>query len=628
MHFLVGALRFLTPMHHFPLHLLSWASVFLLSAVPLSAVEPALPDVPSAFEPRLLPGQKGVVFAMYSQPGNPEKLDQLIASMRQNSLGNGFDPGPAVYPHNQTLFEAIATAGWPSFSVPGPEMQIRGGRSVLGAEQAALLRPFEKAGVFYGIQLGEWDYYFHRMSTANAEFWWRSIYKEQFEQFQHLMKPKGLFGYDRMPLNRQECYDTLREYFTSRTRDLLDRVISVTGHSHYEAYAGEWGARCIGLELGENIAFTQSKLAFARGAARQSQKPWSVQVSPWFAGACTTRGPLRQEGTDPRDWRGLEAGHSLSFYERMWLHAWFVGAAMVTPENSLGIFFESDNDYSRLTEHGRKAGEVFRFMQSHDRGAAYTPVAVVLDRLAGYNAYMGKPWGIFEPTPGDRQIQDLFEHQLYPGSDHIWKKPDPENPEATFLPATPYGEIFDVQLTSASEDMLGCYPALLLAGDITFDESLVAKLESSLKRGHRVLYSAAHREALGAETVARLAQYPGFECLEHPVHPATGRPALISHERLQELLRQTLPVTVSGAPIQWALNRNSAGWVLELSNPAGVRKKPGAPAVIDPSAVARVKVQTRFPCESATEWRSGKTNPMAEEILVGPGQTVFLEMAQ
>ena len=59
----------------------------------------------------------------------------------------------------------------------------------------------------------------------------------------------------------------VKQYFVSRNRDLLGRTISVTGHSHYEAYAGEWGARCIGLEVGENIAFTQSKFAFARGAA-------------------------------------------------------------------------------------------------------------------------------------------------------------------------------------------------------------------------------------------------------------------------------------------------------------------------------------------------------------------------
>ncbi len=57
----------------------------------------------------------------------------------------------------------------------------------------------------------------------------------------------------------------------------LGRVISVTGHSHYEAYAGEWGARCIGLEVGENIAFSQSKLAFAKKAAPSGLPVVSLQ---------------------------------------------------------------------------------------------------------------------------------------------------------------------------------------------------------------------------------------------------------------------------------------------------------------------------------------------------------------
>ena len=112
---------------------------------------------------------------------------------------------------------------------------------------------------------------------------------------------------------------------------IMPGYLSVTGHSHYEAYAGEWGARCIGLEVGENIAFTQSKIAFARGASRRWLRPWSSQVSPWFAGSCTTRGPLRLEGKYAR---GLDAGHSLSFYVRLWLHSWFAGAAMVTPEKA------------------------------------------------------------------------------------------------------------------------------------------------------------------------------------------------------------------------------------------------------------------------------------------------------
>ena len=53
----------------------------------------------------------------------------------------------------------------------------------------------------------------------------------------------------------------------------------------FETLVGQWGARVIGLELGENIAFTQSKIAFARGAARRNGLPWSIQVSQWFNGS-------------------------------------------------------------------------------------------------------------------------------------------------------------------------------------------------------------------------------------------------------------------------------------------------------------------------------------------------------
>ncbi len=253
-------------------------------------------------------------------------------------------------------------------------MQIRGGRGVFGREQELALAPMDRAGVFTAYQLGEWGYYFHNLS--HKESWRRDVYGAEFEAFKHLMKPAGLAGYDRRPGSRRECFEVLREYFLSRTRDLLGRVISVTGHSHCEAYAGEWGARCIGLELGENIAFTQSKIAFARGASRQWDKPWSVQVSPWFGPSCTTSGPLRTEGGIVR---GLDAGHSLSFHERMWLHGWFAGPAMMTPENSVAIFFEKPEAPWELTEHGRKAAEMFQFMRKHPRAVPYSPVAVDFD---------------------------------------------------------------------------------------------------------------------------------------------------------------------------------------------------------------------------------------------------------
>jgi acetyl esterase/lipase len=571
---------------------------------------------------RLLPGQHGVVFSMYGAPGDLTQLRQLVGVMRDEPLGNGFDPGPSPQPNTKPIFDYLATVGWPVMCYPGGDMQVKGGRGALGPENQAALAAMDQAGVFTAIQLGEWGYYFHNL--AATESWWRDNFGKDFDTYKHLMKPRGLAGYDRRPTSKQECYDVVQDYFLSKSHALLDRVTSVTGHSHYEAYAGEWGARCIGLELGENIAFTQSKLAFARGASRQWQKPWSVQISPWLNGACTSSGPLRKEGNDAR---GLDAGHSLSFYERMWLHAWFAGAALVTPENSLSSFFEKSEAPWTLTSHGRKAAEVFRFLQTHDRGVPYTPVAVVLDHLAGYNAYMDKPWGILQPTAGDRQLRDLFDHQLFPGSDHIHTNPFPNNPELSYLRPTPYGEIFDVQLTSASAQTLASYPAILLAGDIEFDDALVAKLASALTQGRTLLLAPAHREALGPR-FARLAKHRGLEVLPPWTNPATGRSTAIPDARLQRLVRESLPVEVAGDPIQYQVNRTRTGWVIELVNNAGVVKQRDQPAIVDPGAIARVALHPRVPYASAREWRSNRTYQKADAIHVevGPGQSVFVEL--
>lgn len=576
----------------------------------------------AVFQVHPLPGHPGFVFSMYGMPAGLESLQQLVQVMRDTPLGNGFDPGPAPNPGTRPIFDYLAEVGWPVICYPGcADMQIQGGRCVLGPEHEAALAAMDRAGRFTAVQLGEWGYYFHNLSPN--EPWWRDVYGKDFDAFKHLMKPPGLAGYDRRPTSRRECYEVLRDYFTSRSRDLLGRVISVTGHSHYEAYAGAWGARCLGLELGENIAFTQSKLAFARGASRQERLPWSVQVSPWFAGACTTSGPLRREGGGAR---GLDAGHSLSFYERIWLHGWFAGAAMVTPENSLAIFFEKAEAPWMLTEHGRKASEVFQFMQAHERGVPFMPVAIVLDRLAGYNGYMDKPWGILEPTASDRQVRDLFDHQIFPGSDHIHQRPDPANPESSYLRPTPYGEMFDVQLTSASAALLSSYPVLLLAGDIEFDADLVAKLELALQRGRRVLLTPDHQRALGPP-FERLAKHRRLEVLEPWPHPGTGRPALISHARLLRLAEEHLPVAVSGDPIQYQFNRTRRGWVVELVHHGGVAKKPDQPATMDPSVRARVGLRPRFRADSAREWRSAHVFPQPREVRLelGPGQSAFVE---
>lgn len=572
----------------------------------------------------LLPGKSEFVFSLYAAPADLAPLKQLVEVLKQNHLANGFDPGPSPTANATATFEYLTSLGWPVVFYSGGEMQIKGGRSVFGPAEEAMLKTMDAAGIFSAYQLGEWGYYFHNLSPN--EPWWRDVYGKEFEAFRHLMKPKGLAGYDHFPSGKKECYDVVRDYFQSRSRDLLGRVISVTGHSHYEAYVAEWGARCIGLEVAENIAFTQSKFAFARGASRQWSTPWSVQVSPWFSGACTTSGPLRQEGGNAR---GLDAGHSLSLYERLWLHGWFCGAAMVTPENSIAIFFEKAEAPWALTPHGKKAAELFQFMQSHDRGIPYAPVAIVLDRFAGYNGYMDKPWGILNPTAGDRELRDLFDHQLFPGADFIRGKHDSKNPESGYLRPTPSGEIYDVLLSSTPPEVLPSYPVILLAGDIEFHPSFLSELEKSLRRGSRVLMSPRHRDALGSE-FARLERQGKVEVLDPWINPVTGRPSAISNSRLSQLAKELLPFEIQGDEVGYQVNRTLAGWAIELINNRGVVKKPGEAAMVDPQAIAHVRLQSKVRCSQAVEWRSGRIHRGAEvvELDLGPGAVEYVEWTE
>jgi hypothetical protein len=572
---------------------------------------------------RPLPGRQEFTFTMYGCPGNLDELKQLVNVMREKGLGNGFDPAPAARASSRPLLEYLATVGWPIICYPGwSDMQVKQGRCRLRDEDEEAMKVLDRAGVFSAIQLGEWGYYFHNLSPT--ESWWHDVYGNDFELYKHLMQPPGLKGYDRQPTSRRECYEAVKDYFLTRNRYMRGRNMSVTGHSHYEAYAGEWGARVVGLEVGENIAFTQSKIAFARGASRQWQRPWSLQVSPWFHGACTTSGPLRMEGGCAR---GLDAGHSLSFYERMWLNGWFAGAAMVTPENSIGIFFETPHAPWKLTAHGEKAVELFAFMRSHDRGVPFTPIAIVLDHMAGYNAYQGRPWGILDKTPGDQETYDLLEEQLFPGSDHIHRQADPKNPEASYLRPTPFGESFDVLLSSASGEVLQAYPVILLVGDMNFDGRFIDGLRQALCNGSMLLLHKRHAEALGSR-LARLAEAGSVEVLPSWTNPATGRPAAISNTRLAQIIVEHMPVVVEGDPIQYQVNRNRQGWVIELVHNGGVIKKPDRAAVVDTESVAHVRLRLRVSVRKARVWGSNQDLPLGPSLAltIPAGRSVFVEL--
>lgn len=577
--------------------------------------------------PRPLPGSTNFHFSLYASPSDPRELESLLRALQSTGLANALDPGPSAVAGSRAAFEVLARQGWPVILYPpdGGRMQLEGGTSVLNAEDEAAVRILDGAGVFSAIQLGEWGYHYHRLRTD--EGWMKAVLGADFDSMKgRFLKPKGGAGYDPIPANRREAHDQLRRYFLWHRQAKGGRVISVTGHSHYECYAAEWGASAVGLEVGENIGFTQSKFAFARGGARQWNLPWTVQMSPWFGNAVTTRGPLNTNGPTAT---GLDAGHSLSLCLRVWRHAWFAGAAMVTPENSSNSFFETGQEPWDLTAHGRAAAAAFAFMRAHDRGNPHTPLLVVLDHLAGYNGYTGLSWGVLPRTAADQEVADLLEVQLFDGPKRLPVPGNPPNPEAGYLRPTPHGELCDVVLSTATGAFMGRYPVILLAGEMELGPGFVQELETALAAGSRLLVHPRHVKALAPAAWERLQKAGAVEVIAESTHAITRRPAAIPDERLARIAREHLPLTVEGDPVQWQVNRNATGWVVELVNNDGVVKSGRTPARTFPEVVAKVRVRIRVGPFAAREWTTGRRwgATDAVEVDVPPGESRYVEWA-
>lgn len=577
--------------------------------------------------PRLLTGQSSFVFSLYGSPGEVSELKSLIAVMKQKGLGGGFDPGPGAGAQSAKLLEAIAAAKWPVVCYPpdGGRMQVKGGTSVLDPAGEHALRVLDRAGQFGAIQLGEWGYHFHQLTSR--EDWWKAVLGDDYDdQIESFLVPREQRGYATMPTSRQACYEQLREYFYWHRQAKGGRVISVTGHSHYEAYAAEWGTSAIGLEVGENIRFTQSKFAFARGASRQWNIPWTVQVSPWFGPSVTTRGLLKKEGDITT---GLDAGHSLSLYKRMWLHAWFAGAAMVTPENSISIFFEKAKSPWPLTAHGETATHINAFMQSHDRGNPYTPLLVVLDHLAGYAPFHERTWGVLERTKGDWEIFDLLERQLYYSSNRFSYPDEASNPEADYLHPTPYGEISDVMLNTVNGATMSRYKCILLAGEMKISPFFLFELQKAAKAGSRILIHPRHASAIGEAAFKKLQTAGKVEVISPNIHPETQRPTAVPHSTLASISQELLPFEISGDTIQYQVNRNNKGWVIELINNDGVYKTGNQPAKVYKDAVAKVSIKARFEFQSAKEWLTHASIKVEENkpivLHIPSGESRFVE---
>ena len=302
---------------------------------------------------------------------------------------------------------------------------------------------------------------------------------------------------------------------------------------------------------------------------------------------------------------------------------------MVTPENSINIFLAQDKSPWSLTGHGKAATHIHAFMQSHDRGNPYTPLLIVLDHLSGYAPFHERTWGVLERTEGDWEIFDLLEHQLYFSNTRFSYPDKATNPEADYLHPTPYGEISDVMLNTVTGATMSRYPCILLAGDMDLSPFFLFELGKAAKAGSRILLHPRHATAMGETNLKKLQASGKVEVIKTEKHPTTQRSTAVSHSTLAGINRELFPFEISGNNIQYQVNRNKKGWVLELINNEGVYKTGDQPAIVYNEAESNVRINPRFDYQNVREWITDEPMTVKKEetflLTIPPGEIRFVE---
>eukprot|EP00038_Savillea_parva_P012218 m.203072 g.203072 ORF g.203072 m.203072 type:complete len:811 (+) comp22013_c0_seq1:85-2517(+) len=306
--------------------------------------------------------------------------------------------------------------------------------------------------------------------------------------------------------DRAGVYECVRSFWQcrvmvqARTRSTNAPVAAMLGHFWWHHYSAQWTPLgIVGSEVGENIAGTQSHIAFNRGAARQYHIPWFIDFSDWYAGTLRSYKFNTTSGTFDR----ANDGHSISLRNRVAYVTYMAGASKHKMEDS-PLFYDDNttgsDGYLKLSPVGQAAQQTHNFFVSNpDRGTPYVPIGIIINTfhgmgLAFYNIHFingsrsqfvplpGQPNGPFGMAPtlpyseGDNVSVLLF-NTLWPSSIVTSMDPNTHDESERMVPSK-YPEVFDVLVDDIattlgppdySWNLYDNYRVLFLTGDIDFE---------------------------------------------------------------------------------------------------------------------------------------------------------------
>jgi hypothetical protein len=445
-----------------------------------------------------------------------------------------------------------------------------------------------------------------------------------------------------------------------------------------------WGVKLLGVETAAVMPMTAMRIAFTRGAARQSGAAFLYYHAPNFGDTATTFTKAQNfAGPDffYHSRYGPSMGPSLSWYRKSYFLYYMAGASAIYLEQGGDQFFKpgpGDNAL-QLNPLGRITDEFMRFAEKHpDRGTPYTPIAFVLDPAHGFEMtdYPQWPFEVSQIDRGDRALRELFGVAYFPG---LVVEGEPATADRQPFVNGVFGDVFDV-LTTENTDYAG-YRAVVLGGRAAWDQSLDKYVRSG---GTVVLNSAQIRNVpealLGVRLTNAKAEADTARCLSPGeaaqdlsgqmfryekvelkgastlIAAANGDPLVTVNrvgkgsvvfaalpdllgvdERITPLAAHMLahvfadatPVQVRG-DVEHLINRTANGWVVTLLNNNGVFKTQQGMAQVDRNAYVNVSITLRGgDIQSATNWINDaalKVDANNVSLRIAPGGVAVIEL--
>jgi hypothetical protein len=299
----------------------------------------------------------------------------------------------------------------------------------------------------------------------------------------------------------QNDFAPLPTYLSIPAGSRTVRLLAVNAHAFSSHYTYELGVDMAVLErVNDEISDLQTGICFIRGAARQFNKPWGIDISTWRA---ATQTPTTFDNN-----LKLITGWSPSYIRRHMYLSYMSGANIIL--NEAAIYFNA----GKINPLGQAVLEVADFAL-HRHPSVGTPdvrTALLMDHDHGFEPKFGphmqsnfvwyskipyvdgdfmthyvlnlifpEYWRSATLPPGAPQTPPEYLAALARGED-----PRPWEP----MGSSRWGDHFDILLSNASREALNHYKNIFLLGGIVLDDALRGTLLEWVKAGGTLMITA------------------------------------------------------------------------------------------------------------------------------------------